>query len=387
MKQVFPKEIIVYTVQHFIPKNSVGSKVIYGLILTLLIGGFVSLPFIKIPIFTAARGLIRPNIERVSITSINQGRVTFSNLRNNTTVSPDDTLLVLETTALDERLQLNTQKIATLEKEVNDLEYLITAQPPNNAHLKTPKYQRQLIEHQSLLAEHYTKIKKLKEDFNRNKKLLSKGVIAQVEFDEIKLNYDLAENALYQIKKRQLNIWQTDLSESLIVLEELENNIKQVLGDKNSYVLKAPVKGVLMNTQGLHKGSFVNAGAVLGEITPDTELIAECYVATSDIGLIDTGKEVKFQIDAFNYNQWGFAYGSIIGVADDVVLIEERPVYKIQCKLNTRTLSLKNGYKGQLGKGMTLNARFQLAERTLYQLLYDKVDDWVNPSKKALAQY
>jgi HlyD family secretion protein len=29
---------------------------------------------------------------------------------------------------------------------------------------------------------------------------------------------------------------------------------------------------------------------------------------------------------------------------------------------------------------MTLQARFMVAERTLWQLLYDKVDDWMNPN-------
>lgn len=31
---------------------------------------------------------------------------------------------------------------------------------------------------------------------------------------------------------------------------------------------------------------------------------------------------------------------------------------------------------------MTFNARFELTERTLYQLLYDKVDDWMNPTNQ-----
>ena len=29
---------------------------------------------------------------------------------------------------------------------------------------------------------------------------------------------------------------------------------------------------------------------------------------------------------------------------------------------------------------MLVNARFELTERTLFDLLYDKMDDWVNPS-------
>ena len=45
-------------------------------------------------------------------------------------------------------------------------------------------------------------------------------------------------------------------------------------------------------------------------------------------------------------------------------------------------LQLKNGYKGQIGKGMTLTARFYLLDRTLWQLLFDRVDDWFNPNLK-----
>jgi len=55
---------------------------------------------------------------------------------------------------------------------------------------------------------------------------------------------------------------------------------------------------------------------------------------------------------------------------------------KILCQLNEKELSLKNGFKGQLKKGMTLNAQFKLAERSLFDLLYDRVDDWFNPSQK-----
>jgi len=45
---------------------------------------------------------------------------------------------------------------------------------------------------------------------------------------------------------------------------------------------------------------------------------------------------------------------------------------------------LKNGYEGKLKKGVTLQARFVVTERSLWQLLYDKVDDWVNPNIKVV---
>ncbi|BFP43029.1 hypothetical protein FGF1_38740 [Flavobacteriaceae bacterium GF1] len=377
--KIFPKEIIEHSVQHFIPKNTVRSKSIYTLILLILGFGFLSMPFVSIPIYSSARGYIKPSIERVSLTSIHPGRIAFLNFKNGRDVHQGDTIILLETNVLDEQLDLNTKKAKQLSEEIQDLEYLVSEKYRNPKKLMTPKYQKELIAYQSSVTEHYTTIKKLKEDYKRNKKLLAKGVIARAEYEDVKLTYDLAENALYQLQKQQANSWQANLTESVNTKQELENTIQQLLGDKKNYVIKAPIQGTLINAEGLQIGSFVNAGSILGEITPDTELIAECYVSPGDIGLIDARKEVKFQVDAFNYNQWGFLYGKITSIAADVELIENQPTYKIQCRIENKVLYLKNGYQGQIGKGMTLTARFELTERTVYQLLYDKMDDWLNP--------
>lgn len=61
-------------------------------------------------------------------------------------------------------------------------------------------------------------------------------------------------------------------------------------------------------------------------------------------------------------------------------MIDQKPVFKIRCKIKEEFLQLKNGVKGKIKKGMTVNARFLLAERTLYDLLYDNVNDWLNPA-------
>tara|TARA_R110002051_G_scaffold321948_1_gene411051 strand:- start:217 stop:534 length:318 start_codon:yes stop_codon:yes gene_type:complete len=101
----------------------------------------------------------------------------------------------------------------------------------------------------------------------------------------------------------------------------------------------------------------------------------------SDIGLLRTGTQVKIQVLAFNYNQWGMATGKIITISNDVLIINEIPMFKITCSIDQTELKLKNGFKGKLKKGMTINARFRIANRSAFNLLYDKVDDWFNPNK------
>jgi len=61
--------------------------------------------------------------------------------------------------------------------------------------------------------------------------------------------------------------------------------------------------------------------------------------------------------------------------------MDNQPVFKIRCKLHDTKLRLTNGVTGQVKKGMTVRARFLLAERSLYQLLFDNINDWLNPTQ------
>mgnify|MGYP000104851944 CR=1 FL=1 len=98
-----------------------------------------------------------------------------------------------------------------------------------------------------------------------------------------------------------------------------------------------------------------------------------------EIGLIRKNQVVKFQIDAFNYNQWGLLEGKVIEIDRNITINEQQSFFKVKCKLNSKTLTLKSGYKTQVTKGMTLTTRYIITRRSLFDLLFDKVDDWLNP--------
>lgn len=88
---------------------------------------------------------------------------------------------------------------------------------------------------------------------------------------------------------------------------------------------------------------------------------------------------MKFQIDAFNYNQWGLLEGKVIEIDNNITLQENQAFFKVRCQLNTKEMKLKSGYKTNVSKGMTLTTRYIIARRSLFDLLFDKVDDWLNP--------
>ena len=377
--KIFPQEILEHTTHNYIPQTQTRSKIIYTLILLLAIGTLVLLPFIKIDLYSSARGLIKPERERIGITSLNSGKVQYTAMFENGLVDKGDTLLILQSNQIDEQIALTLYQSEQIASEIKDLKYLINENGANVKRLASSKYQKELIEYSEKIDEHRTRIKKLKVDYARHEKLLTRGVIAQAEFDDIQFNFDMAKNGFYQLQKRQLNTWQATLTELEKKQHEIHNKTNQLTQNRNEFVITAPIEGTLINVSGLEIGSLVTSGSVLANITPNKDLVAEFYISPFDIGLIDKDKKVNFQIDAFNHNQWGQASGNILEIGQDVEFINNEPLFKIRCNIANDFLELPNGKRGYIKKGMTLQARFSLAERTLYQLLFDKVDDWLHP--------
>tara|TARA_R110001606_G_scaffold397304_1_gene573413 strand:+ start:2752 stop:3912 length:1161 start_codon:yes stop_codon:yes gene_type:complete len=380
-KQIFPKEIIENTLEVHQFKHTNKSKTIYSFILLALITALISLPFINVTIYNTSQGLIRSDKERIILESSNSGKVIFHQLKNNLQIKKGDTLLLINNLAITQQINTTTSLISETKNFVEDLK-LLSSQKRIANKLQSLKYIQEFNFYQQKLNELNTRFKKIKEDYNRNQKLFDKGVIAKVELNNSKLEYDLSLNAIYKYKKQQQSSWQAELVKQQNQLKELENNQVQLEETNNLSVIKAPVSGTLLNVKGIEKGSFIQNGIQLAEISPNSDLIVECYISPADIGLLKKENKVNFQVSAFNYNQWGLANGKIEEIGNDVQIINNTPTFKVLCSLDQNFLQLKNGFKGQLKKGMFVNARFELTERSLFDLLYDKIDDWLNPTNQ-----
>ena len=120
-------------------------------------------------------------------------------------------------------------------------------------------------------------------------------------------------------------------------------------------------------------------GTITGEVTSDSLFLAECHIRAGDIALIRKHMPVTYQIDAYDHNQWGLATGNIIHVSRNAELDQDQAIFKIRCSMNQTYLSLRNGQRGFLIKGQTLTAHIPLNERSLFDLLSDQWDDWLDP--------
>lgn len=386
MKQIFPKEIIENTAEVHQFRHSNKSKIIYLILLIVFLAALMALPFIRVDVYSSARGIIKPNKERVSLNVINSGRIIHSSITNHQKVSKGDTLLIIDDNGIDNRLELSKYQLEEAKLFITDLSLLLEQKYIAINQLVSSKYQRLYLQRTQKLGELRTRYKKMKRDFDRHKILFDKGVISKSEFENKKFDFDLATGAILQFKKQQSNTWQADLTQYKNQLKELESNEEQLTKSKTQFVIIAPISGTLLNIKPQELGSFINAGVQIGEISPDTDLLVECYVNPADIGLLQKSTAINFQVDAYNYNQWGLATGNVVEIGKDIEILNDQPVFKVRCKMNEKHLQLKNGFQGNLKKGMTLNANFELTERSLYDLLYDKMDDWLNPSRQEIAK-
>ena len=145
-------------------------------------------------------------------------------------------------------------------------------------------------------------------------------------------------------------------------------------------VMLAPVAGEIIQSADIQSGSVVGLNQLIAEISPEGELVATCFVNPGDIGLINTSQDVRIMVDAFHYNEWGMLNASISEISDDMIVDSESNVYfRIRCRPEKTFLSLKNGVRADLKKGMSLNARIVVTRRSLFNLLFDKADKWFNP--------
>jgi len=121
----------------------------------------------------------------------------------------------------------------------------------------------------------------------------------------------------------------------------------------------------------------------VGIIRSDSTLYAEIYVSPRNIGYIGKNMPVSIQISSFNYNEWGNISGKVTEISSDFLTDNagNGAFYKVKCSMDKNCLTRKNGATGLLKNGMTAIAHFKITKRSLFDCLYQKMDDWINPTQ------
>lgn len=376
MKNLFPHEIVDFTVENHFYKFSRYSRNIYLATILFTAGAICSLFFIKTKISVQTIGLIRSRSEPVVVTSPVVAEVKKTNMAENKFVCQGDTLIWLNNEKLTKRNEHLNDLITQNNDYLRDLKLLFDFR---YTLLKTELYKSVHAQYRQKLAEYDLQIEILRKLFDRTQLLFEKRVVPLVEKEDQEFQLEKAIEAKNIFVQQNQSEWQKLAVEYNLANNKYENEIDVLLKDLENYFILSPCKGHITNFNGIQPESYVTTGQTIAIISPDDELVSEHLVPPKDIGYLKKTMSVVFQVDAYNYNQWGLASGVITDISNEVYIVNNQPYFRVRCSLNEQFLSLKNGYKGYLKKGLATTARFQVTERTLVQLLFDKADDWLNP--------
>jgi HlyD family secretion protein len=357
---------------------------IYWMIVAGIIIVLAALPFLYLDVSVRTTGIIRPLQERTEIKATVSGVIEKIYFAESQLVPEGAVILRIKDDKTGSKKTQSRFEIAQRQQFIHDLELLsatdFVSQKIYNA-LVSPLYKQQLSRFLFQQSGHISTLEKINLELNTDSLLAAERVIAPKEFMDKKAEHEKMLSAFEAFRQEQLSTWQQELVKYRLELSQLQSLQHQLIQEAGYYEVKAPVGGTLQGIHSKYAGGLLEAGETVGTLSPETELVAECYVPTRDAGLLIKDQEVKFQIDAFDYNYFGIATGKLISIDNDFTLIENQPVFKVRCAFDKKQLHLKNGFTGHLKKGLTVQARFIIANRSLWQLLFDKLDDWANPSK------
>ena len=117
---------------------------ILGIILLL-----ISLPLVHVNVTAQAPGTLRPLAEKTEVRPLVAGTITSLRVRENQTVRAGDTLLVLQSGAMQAQITLNAQQQAEQQAFVQDLEWLVQHLAAPAGGLRTQLYGQQAAQYHS----------------------------------------------------------------------------------------------------------------------------------------------------------------------------------------------------------------------------------------------
>lgn len=377
---LLPPEWLENSIESYTYQQTTRSQKIYWVVLLAVIAALVSLPFIHVDISVQGSGVVRPVAEKAEIKASITELVDSVFIREGATVNKGDVLLTFRASHSDYKIAYQSDRLTDAEAHLADLVYLAKGQKPPV--FSSPVRQQQYTYYIKRQKELTTSVVQSEKEYNRNKSLFEKKVISEEEYDKYYYQYEAQKNELASFTESQLSAWQSDLNTYRNSRNEMNTSLKQEVKDKDLYVVRSTVSGTVDQFSGIYPGSNIQTGQLIAVISPDSTLCFEVYVSPRNIGYIHVGMPISVQVSSFNYNEWGTISGKVREISSDFLTnARGNSYYKVKCDMEKDYLELKSGRKGKLKKGMTVNVRFMITRRSLFDLLYQQMDDWVNPTR------
>lgn len=428
-RQLFSGDIVAHTVESIVALDTEWRlRTLYFTTLLICVAAIAAIFVVKVDVSAMGAGLIRPLTDKMEISSPLAGQVVEIVGRTDLRVKRGDRLMVLSTASLEASLASNRAEQERAVRELHDLDFLvrllgdsqpldseansppagaerasgrqekrtdlepkkdilirpISASPSPESLLQSPVYAKDYVSYLAEADELRSNREQAEHELRRYETLYVSNTVSGQDVDQRR--YELQQTKLREdtARKQRVTRWQAEFAARSRALDNLTSESVRIREEMANCTIKSPANGTLVDFAPLAPGAFVQQGQRLGDLSPDDALVAEVYVSPRDVGQIRPGQEVRMQVDAFHYTEWGMLRGTVRRVADDFTMRGNvsQPVFRVFVAPESLELVMRNGLRAEVRKGMTLQARFVIARRSLFSLIYESASHWMNPHEK-----
>lgn len=379
---LLPPEWIENSIENYIYHQTTKSQIVYWIVLATIALSIVLLPFIYVDVSVQSLGIVRPITETTEIKATVSEIISEVYVHEGQKVKKGELLLGFRSSSPHEKIQYQEKLLNDLYAHISDLQILATGKMPDI--FKSPTRLQEYHLFTNKKKELQVGIDKAKRELDREKILYDKNLVSREEYEQYLYTYQSKVEEQSSLIKTQLSTWQTDLNNYQNQQNEVQAELKKETWEmKDLYEVHSPINGTIEQFSGIYVGNSVQAGQTITTISPDSTINIEAYVSPNNIGYITVGMPIKAQITSFNYNEWGMLNGNVVYVSSDCITNEKGETYfKVKCQLDQNHLVMKRtGAKGYIKKGMSAQVRFMITRRSLFDLLYQNIDEWINPTQ------
>ena len=174
--KLLPSPLITNSIDAYIDKHPTKSQKIYWVVLFALTAAIISLPLVYVDVSVQDAGTIRPAVEKTEIKASITEYVDSVYTKEGLKISKGDTILTFRASNANYKINYHKERLRDLQEHINDLKELAKGKRPDIFSSDTRRKEYSYFIKQ--LEEYKTTLQKSTKDYQRNKALYEKKVIA-----------------------------------------------------------------------------------------------------------------------------------------------------------------------------------------------------------------
>ena len=127
----------------------------------------------------------------------------------------------------------------------------------------------------------------------------------------------------------------------------------------------------------LVEGNYIEAGVQVMTVIPvqNESYVVEAYVKNNDIGKLEEGQEINYEVSAFPSSEYGNITGELLYISEDVKVDEEigSAYYVVEGSLKNSIVINEKGEEGTMKTGMGCEIKIITGQKSVLRYLLEKI--------------